>query len=320
MASRSEIQEKIESLQSARLLLNARIESLDTAVRQIDEEIAALTESMMQLSFSIQDDPFWKQPQTRDIAEFFATRDFTITGLTEDFTGDQEDQFVLAKAAWKCYGQIEPLFKKLAKEKDPFEYVFPDNDSHTGKSVFFQVITKLTQLGLIDVDRKRNKLAITRTKKISGSWTQFFDGCWAELAARYLIEDIIQKFIRKHPLSYGIWSNIKLKKLDSAKSHDMELDVVVNLRKDQTRKHHIYIFEIKSGRNWRIDRWVDSARLFQDSQEKNIRFITCCTDPDVDPMIFAPYRLCSLQNLDKQLTDFLSRDFRDEEKTHEPRK
>lgn len=320
MTSQFEIREKIKSLQSARLLLNARIESLDTAVRQIDEEIAALTESMEQFPVSVQDDPFWKQARTRDIAEFFAARDFAITELTDDLTGEQEDQFVIAKTAWKCYDRIEPLFKKLAKEKEPFEYFFPDDDSHRGKSDFFQILTKLKQLGLIDVDRKKNNLAITRTKKVSGCWTQFFDGCWAELAARSLIDDIIRKFISRQPLSYGIWSNIKLKKLDSAKSRDMELDVVVNLRNDKGGKHHIYIFEIKSGRNWRIDRWVDSARLFQDSQVKNIRFITCCTDPDVDPMIFAPYRLCSLQNLDKQLTDFLSRDFKDEEKTHKPRK
>ena len=105
MASRSEIQDKIKSLQSARLLLNARIESLDTAVRQIDEEIAALTESVKQLSFNIQDNPFWKQSGTRDIAEFFATRDFVIAGLTDELNGDQEDQFVVAKMAWKCYGQ-----------------------------------------------------------------------------------------------------------------------------------------------------------------------------------------------------------------------
>ena len=42
MISRSEIQEKIKSLQSARLLLNAKIESLDTTVRQIDEEIGRI--------------------------------------------------------------------------------------------------------------------------------------------------------------------------------------------------------------------------------------------------------------------------------------
>ena len=319
MASRSEIQDKIKSLQSARLLLNARIESLDTAVRQIDEEIAALTESVKQLSFNIQDNPFWKQSGTRDIAEFFATRDFVIAGLTDELTGDQEDQFAVAKMAWKCYGQIEPLFKRLAKEKSPFEYVFPDDDSHSGKSVFFQILTKLKQLGLIAVDRKKNNLTVTRAKKISCGWTPFFDGRWTELAARSLIEDTVRKFMSKHPLNYGIWSNIKLKKLDSANQHDMELDVVVNLRDGKAGKHHIYIFEIKSGRNLRIDRWVDSARLFQESQEKNIRFITCCTDPDMDPMIFAPYRLCSLQNLHKQLTDFLSRDFRNEEITQEPR-
>ncbi|MBR4662470.1 MAG: hypothetical protein IKO93_01220, partial [Lentisphaeria bacterium] len=314
MDSRSEIQEKIKSLQSARLLLNAKIESLDTAVRQIDEEIAVLTESMKQLSFSIQDDPFWKQSRTRDIVEFFAAKGITIVELTDKLTGNQEEQFVIAKTAWKCYGQIEPLFKKLAKEKNPFEYDFPDDDSHTGKSDFFQVIAKLKQLGLIAVDRKKNNLSISRSDKISGGWTPFFDGRWAELAARSLIEDTVRKFMSKHPLSYGIWSNIKLKKLDSANQHDMELDVVVNLCNDKAGKHHIYIFEIKSGRNWRIDRWVDSARLFQDSQEKNIRFITCCTDPDVDPMIFALYRLCSLQNLETQLTGFLNRDFKNEEK------
>ena len=269
---------------------------------------------MKQLSFSIQDDPFWKQSRTRDIAEFFATRDFMIAELTDNLTGDQEDQFVIAKMAWKCYRQIEPLFKKLAKRKDPFEHDFPDDNSHTGKSDFFQVIAKLKQLGLIAVDRKKNNLSVSRADKFSGGWTQFFDGRWAELAARSLIDDTVRKFLSKQPLSYGIWSNLKLKKLDSAKTHDMELDVVVNLRNDKGGKHHIYIFEIKSGRNWRIDRWVDSARLFQDSQEKNIRFITCCTDPDVDPMIFAPYRLCPLQNLETQLTGFLNRDFKNEEK------
>ncbi|MBQ9338264.1 MAG: hypothetical protein IJS14_13315 [Lentisphaeria bacterium] len=318
MISRSEIQEKIKSLQSARILLNAKIESLGMAIKQIDEEIAAQTGNLDRVSLSIQENPYWKRPDTRDIAEFFAAKDFFIADLMEISPKNQKDKHELANAAWKYYDLINPVFKKLAKEKDRFEYDFPDNGTPAGKSVFGQTMKRLGDLKLISYERKKNHYAISPTDDITGEWKLFFDGIWAEYVARALIESAIRTCQSKNPLNYGIWSNVKLKRIDSSKPYDMELDVVVNLRNDKIKKHHIYIFEIKSGRNWRVDRWIDSARLFQDHLKKNVRFITCCTDSDIDPMIFAPYRLCSLQNIEKQMAEFLRLDFSsDKEKLKE---
>ena len=321
MTPPSEIREKIKSLQSARILLDAKIESLGMAIKQIDDQIAEMTGSLERASSSIQENQYWKRPDTRDIAEFFAEKDFVIADLMENSPENQKDKHQLADAAWKYYDLINPVFKKLAKEKNRFEYDFPDNEKSAAKSVFGQIMKRLEDLKLISYERKKNHYAVTPTNDVKGEWKLFFDGIWAEYVARASIESAIRTYQSRNPLNYGIWSNIKLKRIDSGKSHDMELDVVVNLRNDKIRKHHIYIFEIKSGRNWRIDRWIDATRLFQNNPEKNVRFITCCTDPDVDPMIFAPYRLCSLQNIEKQMAEFLRLDFSpDKEKPKESAK
>ena len=313
MASRAEVQEKIKSLQLARTLLNAKIESLELAGRQIDQEIASLNGGLNQFSPVVQDNPFFSDPATRDITQFFLSKEFLIVSHNPL----AKEKSAIAKRAWTCYDKVKPLFKQLARARQKFQYCFPDDKQHTGKSTFFQLIKTIQELGVIEFERKKNWLTIIPKK--NADWSNFFDGVWVEYVGRWLIEEAVKKYnLENPPLHHGIWSNVKLKKLDSRQSVDKELDIVLNIRDKAKVNHHIYIFEIKSGKNLDIEGWVDSARLFQDSQEKNIRFITCCTDPDVDPMIFAPYRLCSLQNLCKQLTDFLSRDFRNEEITQEP--
>ena len=194
MTPPSEIQEKIKSLQSVRILLNAKIESLGMAIKQIDDEIAALTGSLEHVSLSIQENQYWKRPDTRDIAEFFAEKDFLIADLLENSPKNQKDKHELADAAWKYYDLINPVFKKLAKEKDRFEYDFPDNEKPAAKSVFGQTMKRLGDLKLISYERKKNHYAITPTDDVTGEWKLFFDGIWAEYAARASIEAAIRTY------------------------------------------------------------------------------------------------------------------------------
>ena len=303
MASRAEVQEKIKSLQLARTLLNAKIESLELAGRQIDQEIASLTGSLNQSSQVIHENPFLSDPATHDIAEFFLSKEFLIVSHSPLV----KEKSTIAKRAWACYDKINPLFKQLAQARQKFQYCFPDDEQHAGKSTFFQLIKTIQEQGLIGVERKKNELTITPRK--NADWSNFFDGVWVEYVGRWLIEDAVKKFNQKNsPLHYGIWSNVKLKKLDSPQTVDKELDIVLNLRDTAKINHHIYIFEIKSGKNLDIEGWVESTRLFQ-NESKNIRFITCSTNSSLDPMSFAPFRLCLFQNLPNLMADILSRDF-----------
>lgn len=303
MASRAEVQEKIKSLQLARTLLNAKIESLELAGRQIDQEIASLTGSLNQSSQVVQDNPFLSDPATLDIARFFLSKEFLMVG----YNPLAKEKYTIAKRAWPCYDKINPLFKQLARARQKFQYRFPDDEQHAGKSTFFQLIKTIQDHGLIGVERKKNELTIIPRK--NADWSNFFDGVWVEYVGRWLIEDAVKKFNQENPpLHYGIWSNVKLKKFDSPQAVDKELDIVLNLRDKAKVNHHIYIFEIKSGKNLDIEGWVESTRLFQ-NESKNIRFITCSTNSSLDPMFFAPFRLCLFQNLPNLMADMLSRDF-----------
>ena len=79
----------------------------------------------------------------------------------------------------------------------------------------------------------------------------------------------------------------------------MQLDIIAQIN------DRFYVFETKSG-VLGIQKWVERAEIF--NQNGN-RFLTCCIDSSVNPKLFQPYRLLSLEHLEKQLVELLDYDF-----------
>ena len=140
-----------------------------------------------------------------------------------------------------------------------------------------------------------------RLDGFKGEAKAFLAGVFGEYGTVNLIERTLRQFAEaKNGFKYKIFHDVKLKKTDSDKPHDIQLDLVVQLPEG------FYIFETKIGQVLAVDKWVDRTRLF--ASEKN-RFITCCADTNLNPKIFQPFLLFNLDQLQEQLTALLQKDY-----------
>ena len=147
----------------------------------------------------------------------------------------------------------------------------------------------------------KSKSEILVTPSVPKRDKSFLNGGWAEEANRYLVNKVLTEYAGSHKLKYKVFWDVRLKLIDSdrSNSHDMQLDLAVQLNEK------FYIFETKSGALG-IQKWVERAQIF--NQNGN-RFLTCCTDSSVNPKLFQPYCLLSLDLLEKQLIELLDYDF-----------
>ncbi|MBQ4336175.1 MAG: NERD domain-containing protein [Lentisphaeria bacterium] len=149
--------------------------------------------------------------------------------------------------------------------------------------------------------KKEKMIKFERLDGFKGEAKVFLSGVFGEYGTVNLIERALQQFAKaKNGFKYKIFHDVKLKKTDSDKPHDIQLDLVVQLPEG------FYIFETKTGQVLAVDKWVDRTRLF--ASEKN-RFITCCADTNLNPKIFKPFLLFNLDQLQEQLTDLLQKDY-----------
>ena len=195
-----------------------------------------------------------------------------------------------------------PFIKVLIRGK---EESFPvENESQETLSCLLNTCKNFSNRKWIsyEYNKKEKIINFQRLDDLKGE-KQFLSGIFGEYGTAKLIEQALQEFAKeKNGFKYKIFHDIKLKKPESAHPHDMQLDLVVQLPEG------FYIFETKMGKTLAIDKWVDRTRLF--AGEKN-RFITCCTDETLNPIIFKPFRLFNLELLKTQLADLLRQDYPD---------
>lgn len=309
MATKQEIQAKIDSLEFAKTLLEKELvplrEQLAAIEKKIqtliDGEIAPLKDELAAAEQKIErewaDNPYANDRQTKHSAEFFRSCGYVITECQTYSPSDVT--YALAKQLWSCYEIALPLLKQLYKANYMFSYPTDKHTSEERNSLMNLCQTMARHQWLTFVPAKTS-LDITPT--IPKQHRQFLNGGWAEAVNRYLIYKTLASYSKEHDLKYKVLWNVCLKKIGSERqnSHDMELDIVVDL------KDRFYVFETKSGEVLCLAKWIDRARIF--NRDKS-RFITCCMDDKVNPKLFAPYRLFALQKLESQLTEMLSKDF-----------
>ena len=196
-----------------------------------------------------------------------------------------------------------PIFKSLTKKENREIVVDLGDFGPEEMSALIQLCEAFKGFGWISVERSRTELKIKRGGKSQA--IQFWNGGWAEIVNRSIIESALQAFAKEqklkgHKLSYDIFYDVKLVRLALEKvSPDMQLDVVARVG------DRFYVFETKTG-VLGIDKWVDRAKLF--SRDQKSRFITCCIDEKISTQWFRPFCLVPLGRLEAEMSKWLEDD------------
>ena len=267
----------------------------DVLQEQIDARIAARDAQILEA------DPFFKARKTQLLAKYVGGLGFRVLDCKNKEKPSPEAS--VAKLMFRIKDRAVPIFKCLAK-KDKRESVVDFGDfGSEEKSTLIQLCEAFKGFGWISVERSRTELKITRGKKNQA--IQFWNGGWAEIVNRSIIESTLQAFAREHKLSYDIFYDVKLVRLASEKvSPDMQLDVVARV------SDRFYVFETKTG-VLAIDKWVDRAKLF--SRDQKSRFVTCCIDERIPVQWFRPFCLVPLGRLEEEMSKWLAVDCAKEE-------
>ena len=241
----------------------------DVLQEQIDARIATHDAQRLEA------DSFFKARKTRLLAKYVGALGFRIL----DYKGKEKPspEASAAKESVVDFGDFGP----------------------EEKSTLIQLCEAFKGFGWISVERSRTELKIKRGGKNQA--IQFWNGGWAEIVNRAIIESTLQAFAKEHKLSYDIFYDVKLVRLASEKdSPDMQLDVVARV------DDRFYVFETKTGALG-IDKWVDRAKLF--SRDRKSRFITCCIDEKIPTQWFRPFCLVPLGRLEAEMSKWLAVDY-----------
>lgn len=282
-------------------LLN-RIEALEISRQLIDDEIAKAKASLQQIEDKQQatweENQFAKIRTTKRLAEYCRSLGYFIVGCQ---TKEPDSKYyALAKTILKRREDAVPFMKELFHhDKKVFSYPIAELPADR-KTDLLNICTEMQKNGWISFTKSKSDIHVTPS--VPKRDKNFLNGGWAEDANRYLVNKVLTDYAGSHKLKYKVFWDVRLKLIDSDSSNpnDMQLDLAVQLNDSI-----FYIFETKSG-VLGIQKWVERAQIF--SQNRN-RFLTCCMDSSVNPKLFQPYRLLSLDLLEKQLIELLDYDF-----------
>lgn len=262
----------------------------DVLQEQIDARIAIRDAKILEA------DSFFTARKTKLLAQYVGGLGFRILDCKSKEKSLPEAR--VAKLMFRIKDRAVPIFKDLAKKDNQESAVEVGNFGPEEKATLIQLCEMFKGLGWISVERSRTELKIKRGRKNQA--IQFWNGGWAEIVNRSIIESTLQAFAKEHKLSYDIFYDVKLVRLASEKdSPDMQLDVVVRVN------DRFYVFETKTG-VLGIDKWVDRAKLF--SRDQKSRFITCCIDEKIPVQWFRPFCLVPLGRLEAEMSKWLEDD------------
>ena len=267
----------------------------------IDREKASL-DNTPNFEISEEAEKFRNSRSTKKLFSFFEEKGYHIISLTEK-QSIPSDHSKLALLLTNNRKVLFPFINVLHHSKD--ESFSVQDFSLEDLNCLLNTCKNFSNRKWIsyEYDKKEKIINFKRLDDLKGEVKQFLTGIYGEYGTAKLIEQALQKFAKeKNGFKYKIFHDIKLKKPDSDKPIDMQLDLAVQLPEG------FYIFETKMGKTLAIDKWVDRTRLF--AAEKN-RFITCCADETLNPKIFQPFQLFNLELLKTQLADLLRQDYPD---------
>ena len=288
MSRRQDLLNRIEALEKSRKLIDDKIAKAKASLEQLDAEQQAAWE----------ENPYVKDRTTRRLAEYCRSLGYFIVGCQK--TKEPASVFyAIAKTILKRREDAVPFMKELFRHGNE-EFSFPIAGLPADrKTDLLNICTEMQKNGWISFTKSKSEILVTSSFPKTAK--NFLNGGWAEEANRYLVNKVLTEYAGSHKLKYKVFWDVRLKLIDSdrSNSHDMQLDLAVQLNEK------VYIFETKSGALG-IQKWVERAQIF--NQNGN-RFLTCCMDSSVNPKLFQPYRLLALELLEKQLVALLDYDF-----------
>lgn len=241
---------------------------------------------------------FSNDPKTKKLSEFFIRRDLAIIDLQQ--SERSKEYYDVAKKIWSNRELLIPFIREIPRctKTRSFDYSTSHLSQleHNQVRNFCEYIKK--QKGWFSYQDNKTSIHVDLSK--GNGYIGFFNGGWAEQVCLYIIDKTLNAFTKEIKVRKKLFWNVKLKYFGSKHQHDMELDLVIQIR------DNFYIFEVKSGTVLQIDKWVDRTRLFESELSK---YITCTADPQLNPMTFAPFKLFALPTLGEQLHKLLSADF-----------
>ena len=286
---------------SQRQDLLKRIEALELSRKFFDDEIAQAKASLEQIEAKLQatleENPYVKDRTTKRFAEYFRTLGYYIVSLSTK-APDTDNSYAIAKQIWNGRSIMLPFLKYMHQSgSKEFEYPIAEL-SGTDKTDLLNLCKRMQDSGWIEFSKVKDVLHVQAFPK---RLKNFPNGGWTEEANRYLIKKVLSDYSANHKIKYRVFWDVKLKLLDSEKDNlnDMQLDIIAQIN------DRFYVFETKSG-VLGIQKWVKRAEIFN---QKGNRFLTCCIDSSVNPKLFHPYHLLSLEHLEKQLIELLDDDF-----------
>ena len=266
----------------------------------IDREKASL-DNTPNFEISEEAEKFRNSRSTKKLFSFFEEKGYHIISLTEK-QSIPRDRSQLALLLTKNRKILYPFINNvLLNSKD--ESFSVQDFSLEDLNCLLNTCKNFSNRKWIDYeyDKKGKIIKFTRLADLKGEVKHFLCGIFGEYGTAKIIEQALQEFAKeKNGFKYKIFHDIKLKKPESDKANDIQLDLVVQLPEG------FCIFETKMGTVLAIDKWVDRTRLF--AAGKN-HFIACCADETLNPKIFQPFLLFNLEQLKTQLTDLLQKDY-----------
>lgn len=275
--------------------INLEISHIEYVKSILNDQLAA----MKQARDEQREDEYVKDQKTKNLAEFFLSRGLYISDLK---TEKRSKYYDLAKKVWKLREVLVPFIKVLSKNKKP-SLVYKTDKLNADE------INRIRQFyeSLVTEDWGTFELldgAFKINTSFSNEQRMFLQSGWSEEISIYLIDKTLKEFTKTRKLKHKLFWNVELRYMEPRCNKQIytELDLVAQV------KDKLYIFEIKCGCNLRIDKWVERANLFQD---ENTKFITSTALDKLNYMIFTPYWLFTLQEIDEQFTKMLLKDFPD---------
>ena len=238
----------------------------------------------------------------KKVFEFFQTHGYYITEITEKGKLGKEYS-ALAIQLFEYNSIIFPLIQQIQKaEKGVLSL------AHIGSAEEINKVRNILNnferrnwFKFSNYNKNTQQINFERCPEYKSYAKNFMSGIFGEYVTVKFIEKALQRFAKeRHGFKYKLFHNIKLNDPNTDKQVDMQLDLVVQC------PENFYIFETKMGATLAIDKWVDRHRLF--TTDKN-KFITCCSDENLNPRIFQPFKLFNLKNLEEQFIQVLKNDY-----------
>lgn len=303
MSKRQELLRRIEALELSKTLIEDKITKAKASLELIEDEITLAKASLKQIEHKIdsiwQENPYVQDRTTKRLAEYFRTLGYSIVSLLTK-APDKDPRYAISKQIWNGKSIMLPFLNYLHQSgSKEFEYSIGEL-SGTDKTDLLNLCKNMQDSEWIEYSKVKDVLHV---KAFHKKLKNFECGGWAEEANRYLIQKVLIDYSNEHKnrFKYRVFWDVKLKLLDSEKDNlnDMQLDIIAQIN------DRFYVFETKTG-VLGIQKWVERAEIF--NQDGN-RFLTCCIDSSVNPKLFQPYCLLSLEKLEKQLVELLDDDF-----------